>query len=141
MQWNNPSPIHTGLIYSNRGGITAVVMYGPTVLAQAGWSAHKIGWISALNNTFGIAGTYLCALLIDRVGRRMMLYVGSIGCAASMFIAGGFAKLVQDHPENKTGYGIGCTVFLFLFTAFFSSTWLMVTWICTSPALIFPLQS
>lgn len=113
-------------------------MYGPTVLAQAGWSAHKIGWISALNNTFGILGTWICAMLIDRVGRRMMLYVGSFGCAASMFIAGAFAKLVHDHPENSVGYGIGMTVFLFLFTMFFSSTWLMVTWVY--PTEIFPTE-
>jgi MFS family permease len=113
-------------------------MYGPTVMAQTGFSANKIGWISALNNTFGILGTWICAMLIDRVGRRKMLYVGSLGCAASMFIAGGFAKLVADNPDNRLGYGIGTTVFLFIFTMFFSSTWLMVTWIY--PTEIFPTE-
>jgi MFS family permease len=127
-------------------------MYGPTVLAQAGWDTHKIGWISALLNTTGILGTFICAMLIDRIGRRGMLYIGSAGCAIAMFVAGGFAKLVHDHPENNTGYGIGTTVFLFVFTVsdagflttaatnnrqiFYSSTWLMVTWICMSVSVL-----
>ena len=120
------------------GGITAVVIYGPIVFSQAGYDAVKVGWLSALNNTCGILGTYICSLIIDRLGRRKMLYVGSLGCSVSMFLAGAFAKLVVDHPENAQGYGAGSIVFLFFFTMFFSSTWLMVTWIY--PTEIWPTE-
>lgn len=109
-----------------------MVVYSPVIFAQAGYGQTKASWISALNNTFGILGTFISAFLIDRYGRRKLLYVGSAGCSICMFLGGAFSKLVADHPDKASQYGAAATLFLFLFTIFFSSTWLMVTWICTS---------
>ena len=119
-----------------RGGITAVVVYSPVIFAQAGYGHTKASWISALNNTLGIFGTFLSAFLIDRFGRRKLLYVGSAGCSICMFLGGAFSKLVADNPDKAGSYGAAATLFLFLFTLFFSSTWLMVTWICNPPSRI-----
>jgi MFS family permease len=113
-----------------RGGITAVVVYSPVIFAQAGYGPTKASWISALNNTFGILGTFMSAFLIDRFGRRKLLFFGSAGCSISMFLGGAFSKLVVDHPDKAEQYGAAATLFLFLFTLCFSTTWLMVTWIC-----------
>jgi MFS family permease len=115
---------------NDRGGITAVVVYSPVIFAQAGYGPTKASWMSALNNTFGILGTFISAFLIDRFGRRKLLFWGSAGCSISMFLGGAFSKLVVDHPDKAEQYGAAATLFLFLFTLCFSTTWLMVTWIC-----------
>ncbi len=67
-------------------GINTIIYYGPQIFALAGSSSHR----SAILATFVIAivnviATVVGILLVDRVGRKPLLYVGVTGMALSLF--------------------------------------------------------
>ena len=80
--------------------------------------------------------TLICVFTLDRIGRRMTLYWGSIGQGITLFLAGGLAKLAKD--TGNTQAGNGAVAMVFLFTMIFGATWLTVPWLY--PAEIFPLN-
>jgi MFS family permease len=106
-------------------GITAITVFSPTIYAQAGYGTTKAGWLSALTNTTGILGTLIAAQTIDRFGRRNLMFVGAAGIAVTMFLAGGFDKLLVDRPSQASEYGAVSVLWIFLYTLIYSSTWLM----------------
>ncbi|OQD75725.1 hypothetical protein PENDEC_c006G04528 [Penicillium decumbens] len=117
-------------------GITAITVFSPTIYAQAGYGETKAGWLSALTNTTGILGTLLASQTIDRFGRRNLLFVGAACIAVTMFLAGGFDRLLVDRPKEASVYGAVSVLWIFLYTLFYSATWLMVPFVY--PTEIFP---
>lgn len=70
--------------FNQASGINAIIYFAPRVFEMAGISTE-----SALISTIGIgivnlAGTFLGLYLIDRLGRKMLLYIGSIGYIISL---------------------------------------------------------
>ena len=82
--------------------------------------------------------TLIAVFTLDRLGRRVSLYWGSVVMGISMFLAGGFSRLAQDNPDKAAGYGAAGAAFTFIFTFGFGATWLTIPWLY--PAEIFPLQ-
>lgn len=118
-------------------GIAGVTVYQPEIFRQAGYTTRKSAWLSGLNNVFYMISTGINYLTVDRWGRRFTLYWGAIGQGIAMFLAGGFSKLQQLHPDNKS-YGAAAAAFVFIFTSVFGATWLAVPWLY--PTEIFPLK-
>lgn len=118
-------------------GIAGVTVYQPEIFRQAGYTTRKSAWLSGLNNIFYMFATLINYFTVDRWGRRFTLYWGAIGQGIAMFLAGGFSKLQQIHPENKS-YGAAAAAFVFVFTSVFGATWLAVPWLY--PTEIFPLK-
>jgi hypothetical protein len=86
--------------------------------------------------------TLICVFTLDRIGRRMTLFWGSIVQGIVLFLAGGFSRLGLNATESgDTGaagsYGIAAASMIVIFTATFGATWLTVPWLY--PAEIFPL--
>jgi MFS family permease len=106
-------------------GITAITVFSPTIYAQAGYDTTKSGWLSALTNTSGIIGTIIAALTIDRFGRRKVMFVGAAGLGVTMFLIGGFDRLLISRPDQAAQYGAVSVLWTFLYTLIYSSTWLM----------------
>jgi MFS family permease len=106
-------------------GITAITVFSPTIYAQAGYGETKAAWLSALTNTTGIIGTIIAAKTIDRFGRRNVMFVGAAALAVTLFLAGGFDKLLVERPSQASAYGAVSVLWIFLYTLFYSSTWLM----------------
>lgn len=69
-----------------RTGITTITVYSPIMFTLAGYSQSKSQLLAGFNNV----GACLCSLigmvLIDRVGRRWMLWVGAVGLGICMFL-------------------------------------------------------
>jgi len=106
-------------------GITAVTVFSPTIYAQAGYDPEKAGWLSALTNTTGILGTVIAAMTIDRFGRRKVMFWGAAGLGVTMFLTGGFDRLLVNDPSRADAYGGVSVLWIFLYTLIYSSTWLM----------------
>ena len=76
------------LIYTreHRTGITTITVYSPIMFTLAGYSNTKSQLLAGINNI----GACLCSLigmvLIDRVGRRWMLWVGAAMLGVCMFL-------------------------------------------------------
>jgi drug/metabolite transporter (DMT)-like permease len=55
----------------------------------------------ALTNTTGVLGTVIAALTIDRFGPRKVLFVGAALLGATVFLTGGFDRLLVDNQANR----------------------------------------
>ncbi|KAK2606514.1 hypothetical protein N8I77_005257 [Diaporthe amygdali] len=72
-------------------------------------------------------------MVVERVGRRKLFFIGTIGQMLSMVLV--FACLIPGTPTAATGAGVG----LFTYIAFFGATWLPLPWLY--PAEINPLKT
>ncbi|KAL1849106.1 hypothetical protein Daus18300_013393 [Diaporthe australafricana] len=72
-------------------------------------------------------------LVVERVGRRKLFFIGTVGQMLSMVLV--FACLIPGTTSAATGAGVG----LFTYIAFFGATWLPLPWLY--PAEINPLKT
>ncbi|MGM7721370.1 sugar porter family MFS transporter [Metabacillus sp. Hm71] len=112
-------------------GTNTIIYYTPTILADSGMGsssaiAGTIG-IGIVNVLFTIIGT----LLIDKIGRRMLMLIGNIGMSIALGILG-VSTLFFQAPSWLL---LGC---LCLFMVAYSASWGMVAWVVL--AEIFPLK-
>ncbi|KAB8235027.1 putative MFS sugar transporter [Aspergillus alliaceus] len=87
-------------------GITAVTAYSPVLLSQAGYSETKQSGLAGGLNSIGIIGTITSAQIVDRLGRRKCLVLGS---------AGSLYEGSLRHPDKAIQYAPGAVAMLFLF--------------------------
>jgi sugar porter (SP) family MFS transporter len=88
-QYRRPALIAVVLAaFSELSGITVIFYYGPLILQAAG--ARTEGALSgfAILGVINMAATLVALALLDRVGRRKLLMLGSFGCAACMLVLG-----------------------------------------------------
>lgn len=70
---------------------------------------------------------------VERLGRRKLFFIGTIGQCLSMVLV--FGALIPGTTSAATGAGVG----LFTYIAFFGATWLPLPWLY--PAEINPLKT
>jgi sugar porter (SP) family MFS transporter len=117
-------------------GINTIIYYGPQIFELAGISTHS----HAILATFVIAmmnvvATVAGILLVDRVGRKPLLYVGVGGMTLSLFaLAWGF------HHKTSLGAALGAIAvsILLLYIACFAFSMGAIAWILVSE--VFPLR-
>lgn len=85
-------------MFNQLSGINALLYYAPRIFALGGAGAD-----SALLQSIAVGGTnlvftLLALLLIDRFGRRPLLFVGSIVCAAALILVG--MQLERAEPDG-----------------------------------------
>ena len=115
----------------------------PTIFKIAGFDSKKSAWFSGLNNIFYMFSTLICIFTLDRIGRRMTLYWGSVGQGIAMILAGammaeGTRATADQNTLQANQYGAAAASFIVLYTFVFGATWLTVPWLY--PAEIFPLE-
>jgi hypothetical protein len=104
-------------------GITAVTAYSPVLLKAAGYSSLTQNGLAGGLNTVGIVGTIISAQIVDRLGRRTCLMIGSCGLFAVNLIAGTLYEASRSQPENATKFAPAAVTMLFLFNLVYASTW------------------
>ena len=117
-------------------GINTIIYYGPQIFELAGFSSHANAilatFVIALMN---VAATIVGILLVDRVGRKPLLYIGVTGMTLSLFaLAWGF------HHKASLGSTLGIIAVSSLLTyiACFAFSMGAIAWILVSE--IFPLR-
>lgn len=89
--------------------------------------------LAAANGTEYFLASLVALPLIERTGRRKLMFFGAFGMCASMAILAGTVSTGVTDPETgaptlSTTYGVTATVFLFVFNTFFAVGWLGMTW-------------
>lgn len=57
-------------------GVNAVLYYGPEIFANAGFAAQDSSFATVLVGLVNMFSTVLAIFLIDRIGRKMLIYIG-----------------------------------------------------------------
>jgi hypothetical protein len=110
-------------IMASWSGITAVTAYSPTLLRAAGYSTLTQNGLAGGLNTIGIVGTIISAHIVDRLGRRSCLMLGSFGLFAVNLIAASLYEASRSQPQNATKFAPAAVTMLFLFNLIYASTW------------------
>lgn len=131
-QYKTPVMLAVLFAFFNQvSGINAIIYYAPRIFGMAGLGAH-----SSLLSTVGIGMinfmfTLLGINIIDKVGRRLLMFVGSFGLIASLFMVA-YTFYVGDFS------GFAVPVYIMIFIAFFAFSQGAVIWVFISE--IFPNQ-
>lgn len=117
--------------FNQVSGINAIIYYAPRIFEMAGLGAH-----SSLLSTVGIGlinfiFTLIGINIIDRVGRRILMLVGSFGLIISLFLVA-----FTFYSGQFSGYAI--PIYMMIFIAFFAFSQGAVIWVFISE--IFPNQ-
>jgi MFS transporter, SP family, sugar:H+ symporter len=118
-------------------GINVIFYYSTTLWRSVGFGESDALTVTVITSVTNIAVTIVAIMLVDKVGRRPMLLVGSLGMAASlalMAVAFSFSTVVQA-DDGTTSAALGppwSTVALVAanaFVVFFGATWGPLVWV------------
>ncbi|KAL1958491.1 hypothetical protein VTO42DRAFT_4355 [Malbranchea cinnamomea] len=116
------------------GGCNAVIYYFPILFEDSINETHQMAMLLGGVNmiVYAIFATFSW-FLVERVGRRRLFLVGSVGQCLSMVLT--FACLIPGTEDAAKGSAVG----LFTYIAFFGATWLPLPWLY--PAEISPIKT
>lgn len=73
-------------MFNQLSGINALMYYAPKIFQMAGAGAEDALFQAVIIGGTNLVFTVLALFIIDRFGRRPLLYMGSVGTAASLFL-------------------------------------------------------
>ena len=124
-------------VFQQAVGINVIFYYSTTLWRSVGFGESDALLITVLTSITNIVVTIVAIMLVDKVGRRPMLLVGSLGMAVSlgvMALCFSFSSVVvaADGTESVTLGAPWSTVALIAanaFVVFFGATWGPLTWV------------
>ncbi|KAF4976260.1 hypothetical protein FZEAL_7049 [Fusarium zealandicum] len=140
--WDNFKRVATAwlvMFWQQWSGIDAIIYYASNVFQSLGLT----GGTQALLAT-GVTGcvffvsTLPAMVIIDKVGRKPMLYVGSVVMLITMILAGIIVALFQHDWVTHSAAGWGAVAMIWIYVGAFGATWGPVSWVLV--AEIFPLS-
>jgi sugar porter (SP) family MFS transporter len=114
-------------------GINVIFYYSTTLWQSVGFSESDAFLTSTITSVTNIVVTIVAILLVDRVGRRRLLLVGSVGMflmLALMAVAFSHAKLDAEGNAVLSGHAANAALIgANGFVVFFGATWGPVVWV------------
>ncbi|AWH24994.1 sugar porter family MFS transporter [Stenotrophomonas sp. YAU14D1_LEIMI4_1] len=113
-------------------GINVVFYYGAVLWQAVGFSENDALLINVLSGALSIGACLVTVLLIDRIGRKPLLWIGSVGMAVSlalMVVAFASGSLVDGRLQLSDGMGRLALVAANVYVVFFNMSWGPVMWV------------
>lgn len=113
-------------------GINVVFYYGAVLWQAVGFSENDALLINVLSGALSIGACLVTVVLIDRIGRKPLLWVGSVGMALSlalMVVAFSSGSLVDGKLQLSDGMGRLALVAANVYVVFFNMSWGPVMWV------------
>jgi sugar porter (SP) family MFS transporter len=130
-QWRYRLPIFLAIsigMFNQLSGINAILYYLNDIFEKAGFDKGSSDLQAVLIGITNLIGVTLAMLVIDRIGRRMLLLIGSVGTTICLFGVGTIFRLEQYQ---------GALVWLLMgFIGFFTFSQGAVIWVYISE--VFP---
>jgi sugar porter (SP) family MFS transporter len=130
-KWVRPALlVATGLaVFQQLVGINTIIYYAPTTLTNVGFSDTSAIYANLIIGVINVALTVVAIRLIDRIGRKPLLFGGIAGMASSLLVLGiGLSVLATPHHPGDPA-AILTLVCLATFIASFAATWGPVVWV------------
>jgi SP family sugar:H+ symporter-like MFS transporter len=114
-------------------GINVVFYYGAVLWQAAGFSESDALLINVVSGAVSIAACFITFFLVDKIGRKPLLWVGSLGMTIMLaLVAFAFAGAPVDANGNlnlSSDMGILALIAANLYVVFFNVSWGPVMWI------------
>jgi SP family sugar:H+ symporter-like MFS transporter len=120
-------------VFQQLVGINVIFYYGATLWQLAGFTEDQSLQINIVSGAVSIAACFLTIAVIDKVGRKPLLLIGSAGMAVTLFaLVYAFANGTLDAEGNlqlSEGLGTVALVAANLYVIFFNFSWGPVMWV------------
>jgi sugar porter (SP) family MFS transporter len=117
-------------------GINTIIYYGPQIFSRAGIASDKNAIFATLLVAItNVLATIIALVLVDRVGRKPLLYVGVGGMTVSLFL---LAYSFHNQAAFGAAPGILATICLMIYITCFAFSMGPIAWILVSE--VFPLR-
>jgi len=114
-------------------GINVVFYYGSELWQAAGFDESQSLFINVLTGTTNIVSTFIAIALVDKIGRKPLLLVGSIGMFISLgaltFIFGSAGFDAVGKLALTENMGTLALIMANLFVVFFGLSWGPIVWV------------
>jgi MFS transporter, SP family, sugar:H+ symporter len=130
-KWVRPALlVATGLaVFQQLVGINTIIYYAPTTLTNVGFSPTSAIYANLIIGVINVGMTVVAVKIVDRVGRKPMLFAGVAGMVLSLLVLGIALSVLPTphHPGDPAA--IITLVCLATFIASFAATWGPVVWV------------
>jgi sugar porter (SP) family MFS transporter len=130
-RWVRPALlVAVGLaVFQQLVGINTIIYYAPTTLTNVGFAKTSAIYANLIIGVVNVLMTVVAVRLIDRVGRKPMLYAGVTGMATSLLVLGVSLTVLPTphHPADPAA--VITLICLGTFIASFAATWGPVVWV------------
>jgi len=120
-------------VFQQLVGINVIFYYGATLWQLAGFTEDQSLQINIVSGVVSIAACFITIAVIDKIGRKPLLLIGSAGMAATLFaMVYVFANGTLDASGNlqlTTGLGTFALIAANLYVIFFNVSWGPVMWV------------
>lgn len=119
-------------VFQQLVGINVVFYYGAVLWQAVGFSEGDALLINVISGAVSIIAVIIALLLIDRIGRKPLLWVGSVGMAITLAIVTFcFSQAVRiDGVVSLPGsYGLIALLSANAYVMFFNASWGPVMWV------------
>lgn len=120
-------------VFQQLVGINVIFYYGATLWQLAGFSESDSLLINIVSGAVSIAACFVTIAVIDRIGRKPLLLIGSAGMAATLFVmVYAFSHGSLDAEGNlvlSRDLGLVAVVAANLYVIFFNVSWGPVMWV------------
>ncbi|MCH9815109.1 MAG: sugar porter family MFS transporter [Actinomycetia bacterium] len=114
-------------------GINVIFYYSNTIWASVGFEESQAFLLTLITNTTNVIVTFVAIALVDRIGRKPLLLIGSAGMAISlavMMVLFGTATIdAAGNPILEGAAGPLAVIAANLYVIFFGVSWGPVVWV------------
>lgn len=113
-------------------GINVIFYYSTTLWQAVGFAESQAFTVSTITAVTNVLVTFIAIALIDKVGRKPLLLIGSVGMAVTLgLMAVAFTQSTGSGDSLRlTGsWGVIALVSANLFVVFFGATWGPLVWV------------
>ena len=120
-------------VFQQLVGINVIFYYGATLWQLAGFTEDQSLQINIVSGAVSIAACFITIAVIDKIGRKPLLLIGSAGMAVTLFaMVYAFANGTLDAAGNlqlSSGLGTLALIAANLYVIFFNVSWGPVMWV------------
>lgn len=120
-------------VFQQLVGINVIFYYGATLWQLAGFTENDSLQINIVSGAVSIAACFITIAVIDKVGRKPLLLIGSAGMAATLFVmVYAFSQGSLDAAgklQLSTEMGTLAVIAANLYVIFFNVSWGPVMWV------------
>jgi SP family sugar:H+ symporter-like MFS transporter len=110
-------------------GINTIIYYAPTTLTSAGFGSDAAIYANLIIGVLNVVATVVAVRLVDRAGRKPLLFGGLVGMTLSMTVLGVSSAVLATPKSASDPEAIITLLCLAGFIVSFAATWGPVVWV------------